>query len=35
MKLSMGYIYAVIGAGRQGTAAAYDMVKFGDAEKVT
>ncbi len=30
----MGYIYAVIGAGRQGTAAAYDMVKFGDAEKV-
>ena len=30
----MGYIYAVIGGGRQGTAAAYDMVKNGDAEKV-
>ncbi|MCK4239450.1 MAG: saccharopine dehydrogenase NADP-binding domain-containing protein, partial [Candidatus Lokiarchaeota archaeon] len=30
----MGYIYAVLGAGRQGTAAAYDMAKFGDAEKV-
>jgi len=31
---SMGHRYAVIGAGRQGIAAAYDMVKFGDAEKV-
>jgi len=30
----MGYIYAVLGAGRQGTAAAYDIAKFGDAEKV-
>jgi len=30
----MGYIYAVVGAGRQGTAAAYDMAKQGDAEKV-
>ena len=30
----MGYIYAVVGAGRQGTAAAYDMAKHGDAEKV-
>jgi lysine 6-dehydrogenase len=30
----MGYIYAVIGGGRQGTAAAYDMVKNGDAKKV-
>lgn len=30
----MGHRYAVIGAGRQGIAAAYDMVKFGDAEKV-
>ncbi len=30
----MGYNYAVLGAGRQGTAAAYDMAKHGDAEKV-
>ncbi|TFG25394.1 MAG: hypothetical protein EU532_11720 [Promethearchaeota archaeon] len=30
----MGYNYAVVGAGRQGTAAAYDMAKLGDAEKV-
>ena len=30
----MGFIYAIIGGGRQGTAAAYDMVKNGDAEKV-
>lgn len=30
----MSYRYAVIGAGRQGTAAAYDMGKWGDAEKV-
>lgn len=30
----MGYRYAVIGAGRQGVAAAYDMVKFGEAGKV-
>ena len=30
----MEYIYAVIGGGRQGTAAAYDMVKNGDAKKV-
>ncbi len=30
----MSYKYAVIGGGRQGTAAAYDMGKFGDAEKV-
>jgi len=30
----MGYTYAVVGAGRQGTAAAYDMAKQGDAEKV-
>ncbi|MEZ0230115.1 MAG: saccharopine dehydrogenase family protein [Planctomycetota bacterium] len=26
--------YAVLGAGRQGTAAAYDMARFGDAEQV-
>ena len=27
--------YAVLGAGRQGTAAAYDMARFGHASKVT
>ena len=26
--------YAVLGAGRQGVAAAYDLAKFGDAEQV-
>ncbi len=30
----MGTKYAVLGAGRQGTACAYDMIKFGDAERV-
>jgi lysine 6-dehydrogenase len=30
----MGYTYAVLGGGRQGTAAAYDMVRFGDAKAV-
>ena len=30
----MGYRYAVIGAGRQGIAAAYDMGRFGDAEDI-
>lgn len=30
----MGFRYAVLGAGRQGTACAYDMVKFGDADSV-
>ena len=30
----MGYNYAVIGAGRQGTAAAYDMIKNGNANVV-
>lgn len=30
----MGYRYAVLGAGRQGTACAYDMVKFGEADVV-
>ena len=25
----MNYTYAVLGGGRQGTAAAYDMVRFG------
>ena len=24
--------YAILGSGRQGTAAAYDIAKFGDAE---
>lgn len=28
------YTYAVLGAGRQGTAAAYDMARWGDAERV-
>lgn len=31
----MGLKYAVIGAGRQGTASAYDLVINGDADKVT
>lgn len=31
----MGYRYLVLGAGMQGTAAAYDLVKFGEAELVT
>jgi len=30
----MSHIYAVLGGGRQGTAAAYDMAKFGNASKV-
>jgi lysine 6-dehydrogenase len=30
----MSYTYAVLGAGRQGTAAAYDMARWGDAERV-
>jgi lysine 6-dehydrogenase len=30
----MSFIYAVLGGGRQGTAAAYDMARFGDANKV-
>ena len=30
----MGYIYAVLGAGRQGVASAFDLVKFGDADTV-
>ncbi|MFW9780478.1 MAG: saccharopine dehydrogenase family protein [Candidatus Heimdallarchaeota archaeon] len=29
-----GRVFAILGAGRQGTAAAYDLVKFGKAEKV-
>ncbi len=30
----MGHVYAVLGAGMQGTAAAYDMLRFGDADRV-
>jgi lysine 6-dehydrogenase len=30
----MHYTYAVLGAGRQGTAAAYDMLRWGDAQRV-
>jgi lysine 6-dehydrogenase len=30
----MGYRYAVLGAGRQGTAAGFDMARFGEAEGV-
>ena len=30
----MGYRYAVLGAGRQGTACAYDMIKLGEADSV-
>jgi lysine 6-dehydrogenase len=30
----MAFVYAVLGAGRQGTAAAYDMARFGDASQV-
>ena len=31
----MTYTYAVLGAGRQGTAAAYDMARWGDAQRIT
>lgn len=30
----MAYSYLILGAGRQGTAAAYDLVRFGDAQRV-
>ena len=30
----MAFRYAVVGAGRQGVAAAYDMARFGDADEV-
>ncbi len=30
----MGFQYAVLGAGRQGTACAYDMIQLGDADSV-
>lgn len=28
------YFYAILGAGRQGTAAAYDLARFGDARRI-
>jgi len=30
----MGYHYAILGAGRQGIAAAYDLARFGDAGEI-
>ncbi len=30
----MGFRYAVIGSGRQGTAAAYDLARFGEADSI-
>jgi len=30
----VSYVYAVLGSGRQGTAAAYDMARFGEAKQV-
>jgi lysine 6-dehydrogenase len=30
----MSYVYGVLGGGRQGTAAAYDMAKYGEAKRV-
>jgi lysine 6-dehydrogenase len=30
----MGFRYAVIGSGRQGTSAAYDLARFGDADYI-
>jgi hypothetical protein len=30
----MGYSYLVLGAGRQGIAAAYDLARFGEARKL-
>jgi lysine 6-dehydrogenase len=30
----MNYRYVVLGSGRQGTAAAYDLAKFGQAESL-
>ena len=28
------YVYAILGAGRQGTSAAYDLAKFGEAKRI-
>lgn len=33
--LELGYRYAVLGGGRQGCPAAYDMARFGDSESIT
>src|SRR5579864_5660817 len=33
--MNMSFSYMVLGAGRQGIAAAYDLAKFGDASRVT
>lgn len=30
----MGYKYAILGSGRQGTASAYDLARFGECEKL-
>src|SRR5512144_735449 len=30
----MAYRYVILGSGRQGTAAGYDLARFGDAERV-
>jgi lysine 6-dehydrogenase len=30
----MGYCYVIIGSGRQGTSAAYDLARFGEAEHI-
>ena len=30
----MGYKYSIIGSGKQGTASAYDLIKFGESEKI-
>ena len=31
----MRYVYAVLGSGRQGTASAYDLARFGEAKRDT
>ncbi|MBI3811528.1 MAG: saccharopine dehydrogenase NADP-binding domain-containing protein [Nitrospirae bacterium] len=31
----MGYYYLILGAGRQGTACAYDLARFGEADRIT
>jgi lysine 6-dehydrogenase len=31
----VGYRYVVVGAGRQGVAAAYDLARHGEAEQIT
>ncbi len=33
--MSQKYSYLILGAGKQGIAAAYDVIRFGDAEKIT